>query len=55
MGEEKMKIQKNSKEQLFVLIPKALERANRWFKGQELDLILNKRTGNYELIEREKK
>jgi len=48
-----MKIQQNPSKQLFVLIPKAIERANRWSKGMELDLILNKKTGNYELIERD--
>ena len=48
-----MKIQKLNKGTLFILIPKAIERANRWNQGMELDFILNKKTGKYELIERD--
>ncbi|MFH0868308.1 MAG: hypothetical protein V1831_03265 [Candidatus Woesearchaeota archaeon] len=48
-----MKIQSLKNGALFVLIPKAIERANRWSKGQQLDLILNKKSGNYELVERD--
>ena len=47
-----MKIQRLKNGTLFILIPKAIERANRWSKGMELDFILNKKTGNYEIIER---
>ena len=47
-----MKVQ-SMKGTLFILIPKVIERANKWSKGMQIDFILNRKTGNYELIERD--